>query len=132
MTSIEMKSKDDEDAGRTEPLRGMSNSPNNMKREQSESFVQKQEKYDRWLLTGLVWAARMTPVVFALGGVVYVVVICGNSENWESDENDDDTTKYTRVQNRGTLVSLTVAVLLNLVGWFMYVHIATLFPVSIF
>ena len=125
--------KETEMSGRTPAANGASSEPlkvkdemddvggmHNLKREQSESFVKKQEKYELWMLIGLVWAARLLLLVAIIGGLGFLFYIVGDSDNWSTDENDADSVRLLREKNRGTLVSLTISVLLNIVGAFMF------------
>merc|ERR1719244_647108 len=72
------------------------------------------------MLIGLVWLSRSIPVVAAIAAIAFLIYIIANPDNWETNYNDSDTVKLLREKNRGTLVSVVIAVLLNFVGAFMF------------
>ena len=41
-------------------------------------------------------------------------------ENWDTDEGSDDSDKLSRTKNRGLFVSILIAILMNLIGAFMF------------
>eukprot|EP01084_Bolivina_argentea_P082810 149944_1 len=71
-------------------------------------------------LTLLVWISRMTPISAAIICVAYVIYLLSDPTNWSTDPNSTDEEILARESNRGILVSVLIAILMNIVGAFMF------------
>eukprot|EP01083_Nonionella_stella_P206260 750364_1 len=75
---------------------------------------------DNYKLILLVWISRIIPIGAALAAFGYIIYLLVNSDNWSTDPNTEDTEILRREASRGLFVSVVIAILLNLVGAFMF------------
>ena len=68
----------------------------------------------------LVWLSRGLPLIAAFGCVIFIIVLLATPENWKTNRDATDADVLNRESNRGLLVSVIIAILLNLIGAFMF------------
>eukprot|EP01084_Bolivina_argentea_P258703 436250_1 len=71
-------------------------------------------------LFALVWISRIIPIGAALCAFGYIIYLLAKPENWSTDPNSEDSEILRREASRGLFVSVVIAILLNLVGAFMF------------
>jgi len=76
-------------------------------------------KTDYKLMT-LVWISRAIPGGAGIFCIFYLFYLMSDPTNWSTDENSSDQDKLNRTQNRGLFVSILIALLMNLIGAFMF------------
>merc|ERR1719334_225637 len=88
--------------------------------ERDDTFMKKKRRFEEIRLFVLVNSARVIPAAFAVGAILYIIVLIANEDNWSTDEDDTDQVKLDRVKARGTFVSIMIAILMNIIGSFMF------------
>eukprot|EP01084_Bolivina_argentea_P013583 25497_1 len=68
----------------------------------------------------LVFCSRALPIVAAVCGLGYLIVLLSSPDNWSTDPNSTDSEILDREASRGLFVSVLIAVLLNCIGAFMF------------
>ena len=102
----------------TKALNDIDSTPNPVERE--DTFMKKKRHFKEMRLWVLVNGARVIPLGFAIGAFLYIIVLIVNEDNWSTDSSDTDQVKLDRVKNRGTFVSVLIAILMNVIGSFMF------------
>ena len=70
-------------------------------------------------MMSLVWISRGLPCIAAFGCVIFIIVLLATPENWKTNRDATDAEVLNRESNRGLLVSVIIAILLNLMGALM-------------
>eukprot|EP01084_Bolivina_argentea_P120402 213409_1 len=68
----------------------------------------------------LVQISRIIPIGAALCAVGYIIYLLAKPDNWSTDPNTEDADILRREANRGLFVSVVIAILMNLIGAFMF------------
>ena len=68
----------------------------------------------------LVWISRIVPCFAAFFAVVYIIYLLAVPENWQTNSDAADADRLSRETNRGAFVSVMIAILMNIIGAFMF------------
>jgi len=86
----------------------------------SKSMVSPRSKMSPRLLNILTNFARLLPLVAAFGMFVYLIIIIATPSNWRTNEDATSSEINARTKARGTFVSMLCAVLITVVGGFLF------------
>ena len=68
----------------------------------------------------LVMVSRALPLIAGFGCVGFIIYLLATPSNWETNSDATDADVLARESNRGLLVSVVIAILLNLIGALMF------------
>lgn len=68
----------------------------------------------------LVWISRLVPGVAAFICVILLIVLMATPSVWRTNADATDAEKLSRTTDRGQFVSIVIAILLNIIGAFMF------------
>eukprot|EP01084_Bolivina_argentea_P258704 436259_1 len=68
----------------------------------------------------LVYVSRIIPIGAAVCAVGYIIYLLTKRDNWSTDSNSLDAEILRREASRGLFVSVVIAILMNLIGAFMF------------
>ena len=97
--------------------------PSSMSRSQSaKERIQGSYKKIRGIskLQLLVWLSRLIPGGAAFACVIYLLVLMASPAVWQTNDDATEAEKLSRTADRGLFVSIVIAILLNLIGAFMF------------
>jgi len=90
----------------------------NVDGEISTETTGRQKRFNKTVV--LVWIARFFPIFSGLYAVIYIITVSSNADNWKTNSSADDAEILRRESARGLFVSILIAILLNIVGAFMF------------
>ncbi len=95
--------------------------PDSQSSEESKTnTVPPREKKSEHKLIILVQISRLIPISAALLCFAYLIYLTSNSDNWSTDPNTEDSEILRREASRGLFVSVVIAILMNIIGAFMF------------